>query len=151
MKVKIIDGVYGFRDESGTIQPVSPRDEAIELPDSEAARLISLRVAQECVVTPSTYIPASKESIDNPPPLEAPGSEEKEPPANDDAVPDSVAYNIDMTANELKEIMEANGVQVKARMTKGEMVAALDAAFAEAEGIDDGEVPPDLSGDDIVS
>ena len=53
-------------------------------------------------------------------------------------------YSVDMKADQLRAIMEANGLTVKPRMTKREMVDALDAFFASDEEDEDDELPPDL-------
>lgn len=182
MKVKIVDGVYGFRDESGAIQPITPRDDAIDLPEEEAVRLVAIRVAQfetaingvakatELADAQLSAMAESLKQMSTEMPMAAAEivgiSQAKENPENDETAKtegtgdskdeDSVqqekpSYSEEMTAAELKDIMEKYGVTIKARMTKPDMVAALDLAFAEEDGVDDGEAPPDLGGDDIVS
>lgn len=160
MKVKIIDGVYGFRDESGAIQPVTPRDDAIDLPEEEAQRLVALKVAQlteafenfsqvahNALKTGDTV--QAKENTDNDEKAKTESTgDSKDEDAGQQEKP---SYSEEMTAAELKDIMEKYGVTVKARMTKGDMVTALNLFFAEEDGVDDGEAPPDLGGDDIVS
>jgi len=44
--IKIICGTYGFRSGNGILSPKTPRDPPFEVDDTEAKRLVALKVAE---------------------------------------------------------------------------------------------------------
>lgn len=67
------------------------------------------------------------------------------------------AYDTGMKADYLRDLMKQLGIPVKVGMSKGDMVAALDAHFAlyresdeDGEPVEDGEQPPALGAEEPV-
>ena len=120
MLVKMINGTFGYREktENGYAMPIickTVNDPPFEVDKDVAADLIANNAA---VIVESDLEPAGEPE------------------------PESAEYSPDMTANQLKAVMNAHGLTVKPRMSKPDMIAALDEYFSES---DDGEDLPDLS------
>lgn len=147
-KVKIVNGVYGYRpDGVGSTEPIGI-GETVSLPDDEAARLVDLGVAiivgdaPAPVATPDVGQSDGGEGDDTP--EDGNGAEDgDEPPA----LP---PYSVTMKADQLHVLLDRVGIQFKVGMTKADMVAALDAHFAEADE-DSDETPPGLGAEDPVT
>ena len=166
-KVKIIKGAYGYRPEGkSTVQTVTRHDAPIELPDEEAARLVSLRVAEYCL-DPEPEAPGSGVATgqggadgigegDNPPEgkLGAEGQETGELPDVDDAeggesdeddtldIADGhfTAESLTLLTNDnLRKLAADLGADVSKCKTKAELVAVLVGVEIEDDGL-----PPDL-------
>lgn len=139
MKVTILSGGTSYK--VGDRFKLALRGETVDVSEAEAEALIKLGAACPALHTetsPEADFAATEEPEDAGD-VSTPPSPENEAEATEEA--EGAAYSVDMTAAELRAIMEANGLTAKPRMTKREMVDALDEFFAE----DDDEAPPDLS------
>lgn len=151
MLVKMISGTFGYREktEDGYSLHVvckSRVDPPFEVDETVGADLLERGVA--VLVEPNVpggdsvggeRVAASVDvSTPNEPENAAESDEEGEEAVS------APEYSVDMKADQLRAIMEANGLTVKPRMTKREMVDALDAFFASDEEDEDDELPPDL-------
>ena len=151
MLIRIISGTYGYRPmilaSDGSVRmspyvvPKTPRDPPIEVTDAEAERLVKLGVAEYVDGLPekmSAVPPVPEKPEDNtsetgdaadaqngagnePAPEEV--SEAEDPESSDEP-----EFSVEMSSADLRAAMEARGLQVKARMTKAQMVEALTAA-----------------------
>lgn len=110
-QIRIISGIYGHKPAGAKcISPVRA-GERVTVSDEEAARLMRLGIAAD----------------DDAPVCDAP-----------DNAPDTPAYDVSMSAGELRALLTQHGLPAKPGMTKADMVAALDAALADGQ-------PPILS------
>lgn len=156
--IKIKSGVYGYRDDDGTVKPKTSKDAAFSLPPEEEQRLVRRGVA--------VYVTGVADPCEEPgeggvaTDAEGPGEDGQgdntfesergaESVENARTVPD---YSVDMKVDELREIMEQFGLSFKVGMTKADIVAALDEIFVDiAEGDVDGEAPPALTPEEPVT
>lgn len=121
--VKIINGVYGYVPAGGKgIRPVFPGG-AVEVEAGEAQRLVKLGVA---VYTDENT--ACEQ-----------GGLPEQPPTNV-----NIKVNMQMTAKELRGLLEESDIPFKPGMTKAEMIAALAAAGYEAEDAGENIAPPQV-------
>lgn len=136
--IKIISGVYGAK------QPKTPKDEPFSLSPGEEARLVRRGVAM--YVSGTACAPSesfqSIEQGDNC--IDAKNASE----SNVEAIEKPV-YSVDMKSDELKELLKAVGLPVKAVMAKTDMVSMLDAYYGEED--EDGEEPPKFGAAEPVS
>lgn len=175
-KVKITNGIYGYRPDGGIVVPVSPADNPIDLSDDEAERLVKLGIA---AMIDSTELEEVAETI-----IQTPGQAGI---TVEDAVPDTAdtgavampqggkvdreagedtpeenggeegaqdaqakpSYSVVMKVDELRALLNEHGVPYRVGMTKADMVAALDERFSGGE--DDGEAPPALAAEEPVT
>lgn len=117
MRIQITQGAYRYRPEGEkSAVVVRAGDPAFDLPDQEAARLVSLGVAQGA-------------------PPDAETAEIRALPA--DADPDPLeprpAYSVKMTARQLRDLMDEYGVAFEDGMTKAHLVQRLDSFFDDYE------------------
>lgn len=110
--IQIKSGTYAYRPDGKKLIPVTRDSDPIEVSGSEAVRLTGLDVA-DYVMSEANVAELYNDSEPN--------------------------YNANMKAAELQAIMDANGLEYKAGMTKAEMVAALDDYFDDT---DDSNDPP---------
>ncbi len=156
--IRIKSGVYGFRDEHGNLQPKTSKSKEFSLSGEEEERLVKRGVAVyvESDSTPGAETPIAPVATtanggagtgegDNPPGGENAANGQDDDDNLDDETP---VYNLDMTASQLKELMQEYGITIKSGMNKTEMMAALDAYFADGDD-GDGE-PPGLGAADPV-
>ncbi len=126
--IKIISGLYGYKAPgSKFIDPKNVNSPPFKVEDGEAERLINLGVAAYCL------------DVDEMEDEAMTGRSGSENSTEEDGKP---AYSVDMKADELKKLMEKYGLSLKARMSKDDMVAALDEFF---DNEDDGTEPDDDS------
>lgn len=136
VKIKITRGFYGLHTNIG-VKVKSPNDDAFEVDDNEAKRLVELGVAK-CVGDMPVATNAENANEDNasvnPIKSESPAESEYE----GDSATDIPEYSSDSTVAELRAIAKNEGITFKVGMTKSEMLTALDEYF----GVNDA---PDLS------
>ena len=140
-KIKITRGFYGLHTKLG-IRTKGPNDEAFEVDDNEAKRLVDLGIAKYIGDTPVATVEESADEDNasvNTPETEAPAESEYE----GDSVTDIPEYSSDSTVAELRAIAKAEGISFKVGMTKSEMVEALDEHFGVMDA-------PDLSAETPV-
>lgn len=140
-KIKIMRGFYGLHTKLG-VQTKGPNDEAFEVDDNEAKRLVDLGIAKYIGDTPVATVEESADEDNasvNTPETEAPTESEYE----GDSVTDIPEYSSDSTVAELRAIAKAEGISFKVGMTKSEMVEALDEHFGVMDA-------PDLSAETPV-
>lgn len=98
--IKIVKGVYGYRNKNGTVSPKTEKDEPFELTEEQEARLVGLGVA--------VYVNGGRTAL----------------PEGVEEVPE---YSVDMKADELRAIAKKYmGLTFKPGTTKAEMVEAMD-------------------------
>ena len=130
-KIKMIKGFFGHHVNNGkksVIRRKGPSDDAFEVDDETAKRLVDLGMAKYVAAVPVTTPPENSEEDDssnNLPENEEPAEDENEED-NERYVP---AYSIDSSVSELRAIAKAHGLSFKVGMTKLEMVTALDEEF----------------------
>ena len=140
-KIKITRGFYGLHTKLG-IRTKGPNDEAFEVDNNEAKRLVDLGIAKYIGDTPVATVEESADEDNasvNTPETEAPAESEYE----GDSVTDIPEYSSDSTVTELRAIAKAEGISFKVGMTKSEMVEALDEHFGVMDA-------PDLSAETPV-
>lgn len=141
--IKMISGVYGYRDTDGTIKPKTSKDPPFSLPDEEERRLVRLRVA-EYSNTPGEDTPGSGAATPGGG-VEVTG--EGDTPTGGDggaegleSVLEKPAYSANTSFDDLKELLSLCGIKFKVGMSKAGMIAALDEYYGGED-----EAPPDLS------
>ncbi len=127
--IKIVQGIYGYQDKNGVVRPKTPEDAPFNLTDEQEKRLVDLGVAE--------YVGDIHEMPKQPQDVE-------ETTDDVNAETDMVVlpeYNADMTTKELREIAKAYKIELAARASKKEILAALDEKTAALEAIyaDDSE------------
>lgn len=145
--IKIVQGVYGFKDNNGIVRPKTAADEPFELLPEQEARLVRIGVAE--------YVGGivDEQQADE---TEHDGIEDEQGPIGFDEIPPEVFDEdaedeaevveeiIDLetlTANELRELGKEYGLTFKANTKKADMIEAItEAQKAVAE--DDGESAP---------
>ena len=178
-KVKIINGIYGYRPDKGYVMPVSPADGPITLSDEEAARLVNLGVAAVVengdLADTVKAVPgagcsednANNNSPDTPVKTGAGGeaantsgvntSEEESAEEGDAGANDNIPYySVGMKPEDLRELMKAHNLPLRRGMSKADMVADLDKCFRAVTTADEDEVvseeaPPELTAEDPVA
>lgn len=170
--VIITSGAYGYKAENAThVKAVTRADGPIQLPDEEVERLIELGVAasvnsSDLADAVQSLAGAGSSQSDNTDKTNggpvATGKEDKDdgeqednPPEGDEGTggdgdaQEKPDYNVDMKAEELRDMMKVCDLAFKFGMSKADMVAALDAHFDG--GVDDGEAPPNLAAEEPVT
>lgn len=129
MKVKIVAGVYGYRDQNGFLKPKG-EGEVIDIDDTEAERLIGLGVAYavEPVASQDSIPDASDDSEGDTTNDESEAEEEAVSEATDD---EYVDYN-DMSFEELKESAELLGIDTSKLRSKKAVIKAIEDLSVEA-------------------
>lgn len=124
--IKIVQGIYGYQDKNGVVRPKTPEDAPFSLTEAQEKRLVGLGVAE--------YVGNVPEH-----PQDAVELTEDENTEIDIVV--LPEYNADMTTKELREIAKAYKIELAARASKKEILAALDEKTAALEAIyaDDSE------------
>ena len=124
--IKIVQGIYGYQDKNGVVRPKTPEDAPFSLTEAQEKRLVGLGVAE--------YVGNVPEH-----PQDAVELTEDENTETDIVV--LPEYNVDMTTKELREIAKAYKIELAARASKKEILAALDEKTAALEAIyaDDSE------------
>ena len=147
-------GVYGRRDEKGRVLPVA-KGERASLPDEEAARLVALDVAvyadaAQAPSTPATH-PADGGELPSQS-TDTPGEEcplEAAPSGGEAVSADMEVTRLErMPKTDLERMAQDMGVDTSGARNKHDLAVLIVAASAAA---DDGEAPPDLGGEDIVT
>lgn len=129
MKVKIIAGVYGYRDQNGFLKPKG-EGEVIDIDDTEAERLIGLGVASS--VEPVASQDSIPDAFDDSEGYTTPDESEAEEEAVSEATDDEyVDYN-DMSFEELKESAELLGIDTSKLRSKKAVIKAIEDLSAEA-------------------
>ena len=148
MKVVIMCGGTSYK--TGNRFKLALRGEVVDVSAEEAEAMIRSGAAR--AVKPVETLPEANSAAGEKPEdagdVSTPPSPENEADGAEEA--EGVVYSVDNTATELKATMKANGLTVKPRMTKREMVDALDAYFGSDEEADDDEQPPDLNAEALV-
>lgn len=129
MKVKIIAGVYGYRDQNGFLKPKG-EGEVIDIDDTEAERLIELGVASavEPVASQDSIPDVFDDSEGDTTTDESEAEEEAVSEATDD---EYVDYN-DMSFEELKESAELLGIDTSKLRSKKAVIKAIEDLSTEA-------------------
>lgn len=124
--IKIVQGIYGYQDKNGVVRPKTPEDAPFNLTEAQEKRLVGLGVAE--------YVGNVPEH-----PQDAVELTEDENAETDIVV--LPEYNADMTTKELREIAKSYKIELAARASKKEILAALDEKTAALEAIyaDDSE------------
>lgn len=115
--IKIIQGVYGYKEESGRVIPKTSKDEPFSLSEKQEARLVNKKVA--------VYVK----------PEEADANE-------DDDDQEKPEYNESMKLDDLKNLAEDYGLDTTNLKSKAVVIKALDNFFNGTEESEDGELPP---------
>lgn len=130
-KIKITRGFYGLHEKTKdciVLRTKGPNDDAFEVDDNEAKRLVNLGIAKYIGDMPVATVEESADEDNasvNTPETEAPAESEYE----DDSVTDIPEYSSDSTVAELRAIAKDEGISFKVGMTKSEMIAVLDEHF----------------------
>lgn len=119
--IQMIAGVYGRKMPDGTVKAMDKNSGPFNVSPEREARLVALKLA-EYVQDDGDMAPIG---FDETPPVEDDG--EPELPEGVVGIPE---YSIQNTKAELQKIGELCGIALDGRMTKPEMVAALDAHIA---------------------
>ena len=125
MKVKIVAGVYGYRDQNGFLKPKG-EGEVIDIDDAEAERLIGLGVAS--AVEPVASQDSIPDVFDDSEGDTTPDESEAVSEATDD---EYVDYN-DMSFEELKESAELLGIDTSKLRSKKAVIKAIEDLSTEA-------------------
>ena len=132
--IRIISGVYGYRNEKGVYEPKTSKSEPFSLPEAEEKRLIDRKVA---VDVNKAYKPEIN--------------------------PGKPKYDETMKVDKLDKLMKAVGLMPQVGMSKVEKVAALDEYYArendstaddtEGDTEPDGSAGklPDLGAENVVT
>ena len=129
MKVKIVAGVYGYRDQNGFLKPKG-EGEVIDIDDTEGERLIELGVASavEPVASQDSIPDVFDDSEGDTTPDESEAEEEAVSEATDD---EYVDYN-DMSFEELKESAKLLGIDTSKLRSKKAVIKAIEDLSTEA-------------------
>lgn len=129
MKIRIIAGVYGYRDQNGFLKPKG-EGEVIDIDDTESERLIGLGVASsvEPVASQDSIPDVLDDSEGDTTPDESEAEEEAASEATDD---EYVDYN-DMSFEELKESAELLGIDTSKLRSKKAVIKAIEDLSTEA-------------------
>lgn len=142
MSVKIIKGIYGYKDAKGTITPMTSKDGAFRLTDEQEARLVSKGVA--------VYVNSESEKVQQ----EKTQKNKKVAPVQQqeekyDGNLDKEQL-MDMGYNDLKHLAKQLGISAEGK--KDELVERIAAVEVNATGEeveedddDEDEEPPTLS------
>lgn len=127
--IKIVQGIYGYQDKNGIVRPKTTEDAPFSLTEAQEKRLVDLGVAEYVGNVPDV-------------PEEPQDAEETAEDVNTET--DMVVlpeYNADMTTKELREIAKAYKIELAARASKKDILAALDEKIAALEAVyaDDSE------------
>jgi|GEM_PF-2287598 len=116
MKVRIINGVYGYRTAgSRFIKTVRAGDPPIDVSADKAAELVAKKIAAYVTEDDAeTFVSGVATGLNG-------------------------TYSVDMKADELKRLLSECGITFKVGMTKAAMVAALDAYAAASDDTSDDE------------
>ena len=138
--IKIVRGVYGFRDSDGIVRPKTAADDPFELLPAQEERLVNLGVAE--------YV----DSVKSAEPREIEGEknvEEQADPGADEAPREGHAYS-ELSVKELREIGKEYGLTFKVGTSKAEMVKAIEDAEAAWNAEDDGDPAPAFDASEAV-
>ena len=151
--IKIINGTFGHRPAgSRSVEPKQAGDPPFEVDDLQARRLVARGVAvliDEPAIVHVQPVATPQGGEDGTNPSDNPPSGDESSEGAEDA-PDKPDYSEKMKADELRALMEGCGLKVKFGMAKVDMVAALDAYFAD-DTADDGEAHPNIVPEDPVT
>ncbi len=118
-KIKIIQGNYGYNN-GDSIKVKTPKSEPFNVSDDEAARLVSLGIA-EIVGQGSDFIPQD---------LSGEEMSEKEDSIVDSGDLEMPEYSEESTNAELQAIAKQYGIEIAPKATKAQLLKALDDYFA---------------------
>ena len=144
-RITLTQGAYRYRPEGEkSAVVVQLGDPPFILPDAEAARLVTLGVAQYALPEVAT---APQEDDDqakgeNTPPPDGGGKGQETPQT------DKPEYGDFMTVAQLKAYADERGIEYEDKTTKAKLIEAIDAFHREY--VDDGEQPPALTVQDPV-
>lgn len=140
--VKIIEGVYGYRNAHGMVRP-KHIGETVDLPKAEAARLVALGVAEYVAAETVATDPAPQEAGE-----QCDTMADNENSANSDG---EIVGNLDpeqlkdLKMEELKDLATGMGVDTKGLNSKAKLIDAICKVTVQVEEVDaDGEIPPEL-------
>ena len=127
--VKIVQGIYGYQDKNGIVHPKTPEDPPFSLTEAQEKRLVDLGVAEYVGNVPN--VPEEPQDVEE-------TTEDTNTETDIVVLPE---YNADMTTKELREIAKDYKIELAARASKKEILAALDEKAAALEAIyaDDSE------------
>lgn len=128
--IKIVRGVYGFKDENGIIRPKTAADEPFELLAEQEERLVSLGVAE--------YVGGIEDE-------QGPIGFDEIPPEDfveDDAEAMEEIIDLEtLSGKELRELGKDYGLTFKANAKKAEMIEAITEAQKEVALAEDDDEP----------
>ena len=131
--IKIINGVYGFMTENGTVKPKTEKDDPFELTKEQEARLVGLGVAK--------YVDEPDKT-----PAQAPGQDpEKTGEVTGHLDPKQLA---ELTNAQLKDMAEKMGIDTKKLTTKAKLIEAITSVEVIPGPAEDDEVEPKGDGED---
>lgn len=162
IKIRIISGAYGLRTRSGTVDLKRAGDAPFEVEEAEAKRLVSRGVA--------AYDEATEDDVVGGDPSKETGaggvatgigagdgkemgvnpSEEENGAEGAENAQKRPEYTIDTGMEELRELLKGCGLTYKFGMSKVDIVASLDAYYADCDD-EDGEAPPTLGVEEPVT
>ncbi len=141
--IKIVRGVYGFKDKDGIVRPKTAADEPFELLAEQEERLVSLGVAE--------YVGGIEdEQADE---TEQDGIEDEQDPIGFDEIPpedfvedeaeamDEIIDLETLSGKELRELGKDYGLTFKANAKKADMIAAITEAQKEVALAEDDDEP----------
>ncbi len=123
MLVKIIAGMYGYRDEKNRLRPKSEGD-VVDVKDEEAKRLINLGVAEYATETSEVTGMGGSEvsTVDNTP--------ETENASNEADEGEEINFD-DMTVEQLKGVAKQMGINTSKLRSKKALIDAINDASVE--------------------
>lgn len=153
--IKIISGVYGYRDPvTGSVVPKTSKDEPFSLSPEQEERLVSLKVAEYVDAEGAETAQATLEVGGN---ETQPDAEKtvhggaEEPERADNINHQQVQVLLDeMSAKDLREYGKGLGLTFKVGMTKAEMREQIEAELQALNGEDDGDEPPTFDAAEAV-
>lgn len=132
--IKIVRGVYGFKDKDGIVRPKTAADEPFELLPEQEERLVKRGVAEYVGKVESEQVPEEVEQEE---------IESEQAPIGFDEMPEEETALSDLSVKELRAIGKEYGLTFKVGTSKDDMVKAIEAAEAElnTEAEDDESEP----------
>lgn len=141
--IKIVRGVYGFKDEDGIVRPKTAADEPFALQPAQEERLVRLGVAEYVGIV-------EEEQVDD---TEQQGIEDEQGPIGFDEIPpedfvedeaEAMEEIVDLetlSGKELRELGKDYGLTFKANTKKADMIAAITEAQNEVALAEDDDEP----------
>lgn len=143
MKVRIISGAYGYRRDTDASPELILKGRCVDVPEDEAARLVSLHVAEFCEDMTTAPVATPEEPVSGIEPGETMGEVEQPAEGQETAFLDAEQMQ-GMTVSALKKLAEDMGIDTKKLRTKAQLIAAICDVPLEDCIEEDAELPPVL-------